>query len=111
MRDTIGLAGIPLNPREQMPLDDNHGNADYTLTGYANGINFIDNLIRLECEVTVFLVNGVKLGGVLVAAQHNRKLNLPVCLFLKHEDRVQLIFQRQVATVMPPKHVMAALGF
>nr|WP_301271791.1 RNA chaperone Hfq [Gluconobacter albidus] len=55
---------------------------------------FLDHLRRTEASVTVFLVNGVKLQGIL--AQSDAQT-----LLLRRDGHVQLVYKHAVSTIMP----------
>ena len=55
---------------------------------------FLDELKNKEVSVTVFLVNGVKLQGIITWFDDNSVL-------LRRDGFTQLIYKHSVSTVMP----------
>lgn len=55
---------------------------------------FLQHLHQAEAPVTVFLVNGVKLQGVV--AQFDSQT-----LLLRRDGHVQLIYKHAISTIMP----------
>lgn len=56
---------------------------------------FLHGLIASQAEVTIFLINGIKLVGVLKG--HDQ-----TCLFLTGRGSVQIIYKNAVSTIVPP---------
>jgi len=56
--------------------------------------NFIQILIDTSAEVTVFLINGIKLNGVITAKDDNT-------LHLKRDEHTQLVYKNAISTIMP----------
>ena len=56
--------------------------------------NFLDKLKENETSVTVFLVNGVKLQGIITQYDSN-------ALLLRRDGHTQLIYKHAVSTIMP----------
>lgn len=59
---------------------------------------FFKALIDQEMPVTVFLTNGVKLQGIIIAVDEH-------VLLLQREGLVQLIYKHAVSTVMPVRPI------
>ncbi|MXV36663.1 MULTISPECIES: RNA chaperone Hfq [unclassified Saccharibacter] len=55
---------------------------------------FLEHLRQCEESVTVFLVNGVKLQGVIVLFDDRT-------LVLRRDGHVQLVYKHAVSTIMP----------
>ncbi|QHI95091.1 RNA chaperone Hfq [Aristophania vespae] len=55
---------------------------------------FLQHLIAHEEPVTVFLVNGVKLQGIVVLYDAHT-------LLLRREGHVQLVYKNAISTIMP----------
>lgn len=55
---------------------------------------FLDHLRRTEASVTVFLVNGVKLQGIVAQSDAHT-------LLLRRDGHVQLVYKHAVSTIMP----------
>lgn len=58
---------------------------------------FLNTLRREKVPVTVFLVNGIKLQGVITSFDN-------YCLLLKNSV-TQLVFKHAVSTVMPSRNI------
>lgn len=56
--------------------------------------NFLNKLQDNETSVTVFLVNGVKLQGIITQFDGN-------ALLLRRDGHTQLIYKHAVSTIMP----------
>lgn len=59
---------------------------------------FLNNVRREKIAVTVFLVNGVKLQGVVTWFDN-------FCLLLKRDGQVQLVYKHAISTVMPAQPI------
>jgi len=55
---------------------------------------FLNHIRKGKVPVTVFLINGVKLQGVITSFD-------PYCLLLRRDGHVQLVYKHAVSTVMP----------
>lgn len=55
---------------------------------------FLNQARKSKAFVTVFLVNGVKLQGIITWFD-------PFCLLLKRDGQIQLVYKHAVSTVMP----------
>ncbi len=65
------------------------------MTGRANLQDTFLNAIRKQkVPVTIFLVNGVKLGGVITWFDN-------FCLLLRRDRSSQLVYKHAISTVMP----------
>lgn len=62
-----------------------------------NEAQFLQNHINTEALVSVFLVSGLQLKGILIGFDSNT-------LFLKNSTNTQLIYKHAVATVMQQKN-------
>ncbi|MBF0426596.1 MAG: RNA chaperone Hfq [Magnetococcales bacterium] len=69
-------------------------------TGHNVQDPFLNTLRREKVPVTVFLVNGIKLQGVIASFDN-------YCLMLKNSV-TQLVFKHAISTVMPSRNVMIA---
>ncbi len=56
--------------------------------------DFLNELTKSEIAVTVFLLNGTKLQGILSDFDDN-------ALFLRRDSHTQLIYKHAVSTIMP----------
>lgn len=55
---------------------------------------FLNKIRKQKMSVTVFLVNGVKLQGVVTWFDN-------FCLLLRRESHVQLVYKHAISTIMP----------
>lgn len=55
---------------------------------------FLNAIRKEKATVTVFLINGVKLQGIITWFDN-------FCLLLRRESHVQLIYKHAVSTIMP----------
>ncbi|MEK7265141.1 MAG: RNA chaperone Hfq [Pseudomonadota bacterium] len=59
---------------------------------------FLNHVRKDKIPVTIFLVNGVKLQGVVTWFDN-------FCVLLKREGQVQLVYKHAISTVMPSQPV------
>ena len=59
---------------------------------------FLNHVRKEKVPVTIFLVNGVKLQGVVTWFDN-------FCLLLKRDGQVQLVYKHAISTVMPSQPV------
>lgn len=59
---------------------------------------FLNQARKSKAHVTVFLVNGVKLQGVITWFDS-------FCLLLKRDGQVQLVYKHAVSTIMPAQAI------
>ncbi len=59
---------------------------------------FLNHVRKDKIAVTIFLVNGVKLQGVVTWFDN-------FCVLLKREGQVQLVYKHAISTVMPGQPV------
>ncbi|MEO1090963.1 MAG: RNA chaperone Hfq [Pseudomonadota bacterium] len=55
---------------------------------------FLNHVRKQKIAVTIFLINGVKLQGVISSFDN-------FCLLLRRDGHVQLVYKHAVSTVMP----------
>jgi host factor-I protein len=55
---------------------------------------FLNAIRKEKMSVTVFLVNGVKLQGIVTWFDN-------FCLLLRRESHVQLVYKHAISTIMP----------
>ena len=55
---------------------------------------FLNNVRKNKNPVTIFLVNGVKLQGVITWFDN-------FCVLLKRDDQSQMVYKHAISTVMP----------
>ena len=59
---------------------------------------FLNNVRRNKISLTIFLVNGVKLTGVVTWFDN-------FCLLLRRDGHSQLVYKHAISTIMPAEHV------
>jgi|TARA_B100001094_G_scaffold308650_1_gene341500 host factor-I protein len=59
-----------------------------------NEAKFIQTLIDGNAQVTIFLINGVKLSGEITSADEET-------LNLKRDKHTQLVYKNAISTIMP----------
>ncbi len=59
---------------------------------------FLNHVRKDKIAVTIFLVNGVKLQGVVTWFDN-------FCVLLKREGQVQLVYKHAISTVMPAQAI------
>jgi len=59
---------------------------------------FLNHVRKEKVAVTIFLVNGVKLQGVVTWFDN-------FCVLLKREGQVQLVYKHAISTVMPAQAI------
>ena len=59
---------------------------------------FLNHVRKEKIPVTIFLVNGVKLQGVVTWFDN-------FCVLLKREGQVQLVYKHAISTVMPAQAI------
>ena len=59
---------------------------------------FLNQARKSKAYVTVFLVNGVKLQGIITWFDN-------FCLLLKRDGQVQLVYKHAVSTIMPSQPI------
>lgn len=64
---------------------------------------FLNQARKSKAHVTVFLVNGVKLQGVITWFDS-------FCLLLKRDGQIQLVYKHAVSTIMPAQMLDLRLG-
>ncbi len=60
--------------------------------------DFISNVHNNKVSVTVFLVNGVKLQGIITGSDD-------ATLLLRRDGHTQLIYKQAVSTIMPAEAI------
>lgn len=64
--------------------------------------DFLNDLKKNKVSVTVFLINGVKLQGIITWFDENS-------LLLRRDGHTQLIYKHAVSTIMPSTAVNIAI--
>ena len=59
---------------------------------------FLNNVRKSHVAVTVFLVNGVKLQGIITWFDN-------FSILLKRDQHVQLVYKHAISTIMPSQNV------
>jgi host factor-I protein len=66
---------------------------------------FLNHVRKVKMPVTIFLVNGVKLQGVIIWFDN-------FCVLLRRDNHSQLVYKHAISTVMPgqPVHLFKPGG-
>jgi host factor-I protein len=66
---------------------------------------FLNHVRKVKMPVTIFLVNGVKLQGVIIWFDN-------FCVLLRRDNHSQLVYKHAISTVMPgqPVHLFNSGG-
>ena len=64
---------------------------------------FLNHIRKTKVPVTVFLVNGVKLQGVVTWFDN-------FCVLLRRDAHSQLVYKHAISTVVPARNVRLATG-
>ena len=66
---------------------------------------FLNHVRKVKMPVTIFLVNGVKLQGVIICFDN-------FCVLLRRDNHSQLVYKHAISTVMPgqPVHLFNSGG-
>lgn len=56
--------------------------------------DFLDDIKNEKVSVTVFLINGVKLQGIVTSQDEE-------CLLLRRDGHTQLVYKHAISTIMP----------
>ncbi len=59
---------------------------------------FLNSVRKSRTPLTIFLMNGVKLGGVVTWYDN-------FCLLLRRDGQVQLVYKHAISTIMPTEPV------
>tara|TARA_A100000164_G_C21324257_1_gene503509 strand:- start:116 stop:355 length:240 start_codon:yes stop_codon:yes gene_type:complete len=59
---------------------------------------FLNKVRKEKLSVTIFLINGVKLQGIITWFDN-------FSILLKREDHVQLIYKHSISTIMPDSKI------
>jgi host factor-I protein len=59
---------------------------------------FLNHVRKTKTPVTVFLINGVKLQGVITWFDN-------FCILLRREGQSQLIYKHAISTIMPSQEI------
>lgn len=64
---------------------------------------FLNNVRKSKISVTIFLVNGVKLQGVITWFDN-------FCVLLRRDGQSQLVYKHAISTIMPSQPVVLYEG-
>lgn len=56
--------------------------------------DFLEDIKNEKVSVTVFLINGVKLQGIVTSQDEE-------CLLLRRDGHTQLVYKHAISTIMP----------
>ncbi len=59
---------------------------------------FLNNVRKSKTQLTIFLMNGVKLQGVVTWFDN-------FCVLLRRDGQVQLVYKHAISTIMPSEPV------
>lgn len=59
---------------------------------------FLNSVRKSKTPLTIFLMNGVKLGGVVTWFDN-------FCVLLRRDGQVQLVYKHAISTIMPTEPV------
>ena len=59
---------------------------------------FLNHVRKQKISVTVFLINGVKLQGVITWFDN-------FCILLRRDEQSQLVYKHAISTIMPAQNV------
>ena len=59
---------------------------------------FLNSVRKSKTPLTIFLMNGVKLGGVVTWFDN-------FCVLLRRDGQVQLVYKHAISTIMPSEPV------
>ena len=59
---------------------------------------FLNSVRKSKMPLTIFLVNGVKLQGMVTWFDN-------FCVLLRREGQIQLVYKHAISTIMPSGHV------
>ena len=59
---------------------------------------FLNHVRKQKISVTVFLINGVKLQGVITLFDN-------FCILLRRDGQSQLVYKHAISTIMPAQNV------
>lgn len=79
--DKLGCAGLMSNDKKQSLQD-----------------VFLNTVRKNKTSLTIFLVNGVKLQGVVTWFDN-------FCVLLRREGQIQLVYKHAISTIMPSQPV------
>ena len=63
---------------------------------------FLNHLRKNKSPVTVFLVNGVKLQGIITWFDN-------FCILLRRDGHSQLVYKHAISTIVPTRNISAKL--
>jgi host factor-I protein len=87
-RTTTALHGAPYNLRLKKMAADKQNLQDA----------FLNNVRKAKVPVTIFLMNGVKLQGVITWFDN-------FCVLLRRDGQSQLVYKHAISTVMPSQPI------
>ncbi|OXS99056.1 RNA chaperone Hfq [Notoacmeibacter marinus] len=64
---------------------------------------FLNTVRKNKTSLTIFLVNGVKLTGVVTSFDN-------FCVFLRRDGHSQLVYKHAISTIMPSQPVQLFTG-
>ena len=64
---------------------------------------FLNQLRKDKLSVTVFLINGVKLQGIITWFDN-------FSILLKRDSHIQLVYKHSISTIMPSESISIGIG-
>ena len=64
---------------------------------------FLNQLRKEKLSVTVFLINGVKLQGIITWFDN-------FSILLKRDSHIQLVYKHSISTIMPSEPISLGIG-
>jgi host factor-I protein len=96
--------GLPNTGRRQPPLAKKPQQRDKTMATERQASlqdTFLNHVRKAKIPLTIFLVNGVKLQGIVTWFDN-------FCVLLRRDGHSQLVYKHAISTIMPgqPVHLM-----
>lgn len=60
---------------------------------------FLNSVRKAKCQVTIFLVSGIKLQGTITSFDN-------FCILLSRDGVAQLVYKHAISTIMPAQNVV-----
>jgi RNA chaperone Hfq len=91
-----------VNPIEYIGRSDGHKNKKGTGTMASDKQNlqdaFLNHVRKIKVPVTIFLINGVKLQGIITWFDS-------FCVLLRRDGQSQLVYKSAISTIMPAQPI------
>ena len=60
--------------------------------------SFLNSVRKAKCQVTIFLVSGIKLQGTITSFDN-------FCILLSRDGAAQLVYKHAISTIMPAQNI------